>query len=373
MIKVEKILIGIICLASLSSAAFGARSDMPFAVESVRVLSLGGAFVGLTDEENTALYNPATLEYVRDSKLAIFGFKANLNDDTIGSVSKLANAYIDANNLRKIPRQTVQELKSYKSLIHLNGPVQISYVRDRFGFSLLNPAMNVKLSYEYRDGTIIKIKGQQDAMAVLAYGRKVYKNLSIGLAMKYLVRGEVGRLGGGDDVLQLYDGKGNVYIRRGIGWNFGMVYDLKRWSLKVGLSIRDLFGTELSEQVLRLEKGKLKSGGTFEIKRATRIGLCYQPDFKIPFGRLVYYPYETLVILDFGEGDSFWEKVHLGTEVKIFRWLALRMGINSGLRLGLGLRTTVCKLDYMFSPSYKDKFLRERVRNAHAFSLVFSY
>lgn len=357
----------------LSSAAFGAKkTDMPFAVESVRILSLGGAYAALTDEENTVLYNPASLQYLQESKLAIFGLRTNLNEDTVESTSKLISSYIDVSKLRKIPRSTIDQLKTYHPLISLSGPIQISYVKNRFGFSLLNPVSNAKLSYDYGNGAIVKLRGYQDAMVSLAYGRKVYKNLSVGLAMKYIVRCEVGKLGG-DDILQLYDMKGNLYIRRGLGWNFGMTYEIERWSLRVGLSIRDLFGTDLSEQILKLETTRLREGGKMEIKRATRIGLCYQPDFKIPFGRLAYYPYSTLVAFDFGDGDSFWEKVHLGLEIKPFRWMALRVGINDGVRLGLGLRTAVCKLDYMFSPGYKDRFLDEKVNNVHAFSLIFSY
>lgn len=374
MMKDMKRSIGIISLMILlSSAAFGAKSgDVPFAVESVRILSLGGAYTALTDEENTVLYNPACLEYVQESKLAIFGLRANLNKDTVESTSKLIDSYMDVNKLRKIPRSTIDELRTYHPLISLNGPIQISYVRNHLGFSLLNPVSNAKLSYDYRDGAVIKLRGYQDAMVSLAYGGKVYKNLSIGLAMKYLVRCEVGKLGG-DDILRLYDMKGNLYIRRGLGWNFGMTYEIEKWSLRVGLSIRDLFGTDLSEQILELENTKFREGGKTEIKRAIRIGLCYQPDFKIPFGRLAYYPYETLVVFDFGDGKSFGEKFHLGMEIRLFRWMALRMGINDGIRLGLGLRTTVCKLDYMFSPGYKDRFLDERVSNVHAFSLIFSY
>ncbi|MCD6507361.1 hypothetical protein J7M22_12170 [Candidatus Poribacteria bacterium] len=357
----------------LSSAAFGAgRGDMPFAVESVRILSLGGAYTALTDEENTVLYNPACLEYVQESKLAIFGLRANLNEDTVESTSKLINSYIDANKLRKIHPSTIDELRTYHPLVSLSGPIQISYVRDHFGFSLLNPVSNAKLSYDYKDGAVVKIKCYQDAIATLAYGGRVYRDLSVGLAMKYLVRCEVGRLGG-DDILQLYDMKGNLYIRRGLGWNFGMTYEIKRWSLRVGLSIRDLFGTDLSEQILKLETTKFRRGGKTEIKRATRIGLCYQPDFKIPFSKLAYYPYSTLIAFDFGDGKSFGEKFHLGVEIKPFRWLALRMGVNDGIRLGLGLRTAVCKLDYMFSTGYRDRFLGERVGNVHAFSLIFSY
>ncbi|HID57190.1 TPA: hypothetical protein EYP37_11720, partial [Candidatus Poribacteria bacterium] len=265
--------VGVISLMILlSSVAFGAKPEMPFAVESVRVLSLGGAYTALTDEENTTLYNPACLQYVQESKLAIFGLKTNLNGDTLESTTKLINSYIEVNKLRKIPRSTIEDLRTYHPLISLNGPIQISYVRNHLGFSLLNPTSNVKISYDYGNGAIIKLKGYQDAMVSLAYGRKVYKNLSVGLAMKYLVRCEVGRLGG-DDILQLYDMKGNLYIRRGLGWNFGMTYEIERLSLRVGLSIRDLFGTDLSEQILKLETKKLKEGGRVEIKRATRIGL----------------------------------------------------------------------------------------------------
>lgn len=364
-------IIAFIAALMIAPLLFGAQESLPLSMESVRVMALGGAMTCLTDEEHTPLYNPASLEYLWDSYLAILGLGVRLNSDVVKTCEKLASeTSLRASRLERLEPGVVTTLSLYRPTFALTGPVQICYARRRLGLSLIRPWISLAPSYAYsfeERRSEVRVSGIADSALVISYGRRIYRDLSIGLALRYVTRVEAS-----DEVLNLIDRKGIVHIRSGICWDFGLVYDLKRYSLRIGLLSRDAAGS-LREKVLKLEDLDLRPGVEYGVKRRTRIGLLYQPDFKIPYGRLAYYPYRTTIALDLGDGDSPAERIHLGLEVMPFRWLALRWGLNDGLRLGVGIRSAVLKIDYAFIPSFRDKLSNRRIEDVHAFSAIFSY
>lgn len=364
-------IIGLIAALMIAPPLFGAQERLPFSMESVRIMALGGAMTCLTDEEHTPLYNPASLEYLQDSYLAIFGLGVRLNSDAVKTCEKLASeTNLRTSKLERLEPGVVTTLSLYSPTFALTGPVQICYARRRFGFSLIRPWISLDPSYAYsfeERRSKVRVSGIADSALVISYGRRIYRDLSIGLSLKYMTRFEAN-----DEVLNLADRKGIAHIRSGICWDFGLVCDLKRYSLKIGLLSRNVLGS-LKGRVLKLDDLDLRPGVKYRVKRRTRIGLLYQPDFKIPYGRLAYYPYRTLITLDLGDGDSLAERIHLGMEVMPFRWLALRCGLNDGLRLGVGIRSAVLKIDYAFISSFRDKLSNEEIGGVHAFSVIFSY
>lgn len=365
----------IIFFVFLCLSAYAVQTDSPVIIQSIRTQSLGGAFTAVADSEELFFFNPSGLQSIEDSRLTMFGIRANFNADTISEIKEFAKAYDKANSSKELSRKSISSLGEYEPLISLGAPIQITYIRPHFGFMLLNPNMNAQTNFSFsgaKNESSVKIKNMNDLVAMVAYGRRIYRDLSAGLTLKYLVRTEIGR-GEGTELADLVNGETYLFLRRGLGYDFGLMYELDRWSLKFGLNIRDLFGTNLTEDWIDLNSGDIIDRDIeYKIKRQTTFGISYQPDFKIPFRRLVYYPEDMIFALDIGGGDSF-SKVRFGSEIKFFRWLALRFGFGKGIRLGLGIQTGTVQLDYMFSPKMTDAYLDKETENNHAFSLLLRY
>lgn len=382
MIK-QIVIIFSICLTILCLSAYAARDDRPIMVQGVRTQNLGSAFTAVGDNEDLLFFNPAGLQQIEDSRLTMFSLKAGFNTDTINEIKEFAKAYDKADSSKDLSEKSIDELKEYESLLNLALPVQITYIRPNFGFSLLNSSMNAQAHFDYDDDeSIVRIKNTNDLVAMVSYGRQIYKDLSAGLTVKYLTRTEIGKGDEGIELADLSNQEAKIFVRRGLAYDLGFMYELDRWQLKFGLAIRDLLGTNLTEQEIDLNTGDITDKDTeYNIKRQTTFGISYQPDFKIPWERLAYYPEDVIFALDIGDGDSF-SKVRFGSEIKLFKWLALRFGFNKGIRLGLGIQTGMFQLDYMFSPEMTDPYLAylnkenkdyEGTKNNHTFSVLLRY
>jgi len=359
------IILFILCLNSINAEV----DDNPFIIQSVRTESMGSAFTAVADSEDVLFFNPAGLQNIQDSRLTMFGIRADFNIDMINGIRDFVDAY-DGDS-QDIDAESISELQGYSPLIGLAGPIQITYIRPHLGFMFLNPSIKAKADFSYLSGenqSSVKLTNTADVIAMLAYGRRVYQNLSAGLTLKYLARTEIRDT----ELSDLADNQAFILVRRGISYDLGLMYEIKRLPFKFGLDIRDILNTSLSEQSINIDNGDVEDGDDYEIKRQITLGISYQPDFKIPWDKLAYYPEKTIFALDIGGGDNF-STVHFGTEMQMFRWLALRFGINKGVRLGLGLHTGTVKFDYMFSPKMTDTYSNKETENNHAFSIFLRY
>jgi len=374
--KKQFVLAMIVFLLAFSTKSFAADEDA-ISIPSVRSLNMGGAFTAVADDEGVLFYNPAGLAFLEGSRLTCFGLKAHFNEDTISSNSELISAYMDANpqgnqvKSEAISQTSINKLKKFDPLFNFVGPFQITYTRPNFAFSLLNLQTSAKMDFEYDYGkkvSNILLHGRSDTLGAIAYGRRVYRGLAVGLTLKYLVRGELGDSKKGAAIVDVLDQDETLLLKRGLGYDIGVIYDLERWGLKVGAALKDVLSTGLTVEERKLDGFDVEEDYTAEIKQSFAIGLSYQPDVKIPHKRFAYIPHNLILSADVGS-----DGLHLGTEMKVYRWLALRLGIHGGVQLGLGLRTKTLALDYMFTPSVEDPFLDEETDNNHYLSLLLSY
>jgi hypothetical protein len=148
----------------------------------------------------------------------------------------------------------------------------------------------------------------------------------------------------------------------GFGFGIDLGAMLALGGLRVGLSVRDFLGTSIiyrqstfGEVLESLqETGGFPSGGTAfaedpVIPMELSLGLSYRFDFAPrTIDPVVHLALSDLLTVIRGE-RSPWTALHLGTEVRLLRFLALRAGLNQGyLTFGGGLRVPLLDLNVAF-------------------------
>ena len=340
-----------------------ATAEEPLISHSTRLLSMGGIYASLPGNTEMLGLNPASLESVEDSKLTLISFALDINGDAVSTASDFLDAYGNVDTTRELSHQDIDALVDYDPHLRMKGPFQISYVRSHWGFTLMNTNASLVPDFSYgNDESKVSLMALGETTAVLAYGQRVYRNLSAGLSLRYQLRTELLET----DVAETTDDD-ILYLRRGLGYDLGFLYAPQRWPLHIGLAYHDVFNTSLAEEEFLLDSGDSSEGTEGKISQQLRLGITYEPNFRIPSGKLAYYPLHTLLSLEFGAGDSFGERLHIGAEVQLFRWFAVRFGINSGVRLGVGLHTQTFFLDYMFASSLEDR------EGVHSTSIMWRY
>ncbi len=110
-------------------------------------------------------------------------------------------------------------------------------------------------------------------------------------------------------------------------------------SLSIGLSIRDLGGTQFmysdftpvdSDAFDPMGAGDVKD---YKIPMSGTVGVSYHPDLgglSFLFDPTVSFDYQKIFYTEDQDKTSFWTGIHAGTEIKVLRFLKVRAGINQG-------------------------------------------
>jgi hypothetical protein len=154
----------------------------------------------------------------------------------------------------------------------------------------------------------------------------------------------------------------------GFGIDLGALLELGGW--RFGLSVRDFLGTSIvyRQSTFGEVRDALRKTGGFPSNGAAvvpnpvipmelSLGLSYRFDFgSRTIDPVVHASFSDLIAVIQGE-RSPWTALHLGAEVRLWRFLALRAGLNQGyLTFGGGLRMPLLELNAAF-------FTREMGRN----------
>lgn len=352
-----------VCFLAVSAAGY----DKPVLMESVRSMSMGGASVSVADDENLLFFNPAGLVNIEDSKITILNLGAKFNPDTFRCVNELTYSYNKVKDFRALPTKSVDKLINFRPLLSAS-PLALIYIRPNFALSLVNTEVNVE-GYFARSGeeSIVEISSYGDAAIMLSMGYRVFRDLSIGGTIKYLSRFNM-EDNHADD---LVDHKPTILIGRGLGLDTGILWKAEDWS--AGFSVRDTFGTKFAWKygMTRGEWGQLEKEFKTKIDEDVTLGFSYKPDWKLSV--YPYIPEDLVFAIDIGAFRPLFRNLHLGMEARIFRWLALRAGINAGLMVGIGLNTTIWHLDFMYATHLRDEYLEKTTYNNFCFSIALKY
>jgi hypothetical protein len=146
----------------------------------------------------------------------------------------------------------------------------------------------------------------------------------------------------------------------GFGIDLGALLELGGW--RFGLSVRDFLGTSIlyRQSTFGEVRDTLRRTGGFPsdgaavvpdpvIPMELSLGLAYRFDFSPrTIDPVVHLSFSDLIAVIQGE-RSPWTALHLGAEVRLLRFLALRAGLNQGyLTFGGGLRLPLLDLNAAF-------------------------
>ncbi len=124
---------------------------------------------------------------------------------------------------------------------------------------------------------------------------------------------------------------------------------LQLGSLSVGLSVRDLGGTQFRYSdpinVDGADLDALMGAGNdsrYKIPMSGTVGVSYHPDLgglSFLFDPIVSFDYQKVFYAEDENTTSFWTGIHAGTEIKVLRFLKVRAGINQGyVTAGVGAK-----------------------------------
>ncbi len=328
----------VIFALSLGSA-YADEYDMIY--RGARPMGMGGAFTGVSDDENALFYNPAGLNRIKpgEGKVIILNPGLSLNSSAMNVIDKISD---------KLTEDPINTLSPYIGQnMHANLMVSTpSYVRHNFGVMLLLP--NIKNNTTLRRNVALQAIEDVVMDTGLIVGMShgfLQDRLSVGADVKFLVRG-AGHVT--MDAVQLYTKEALSFKDIG-GYGFGVDADLGAMYTfnkvaffipTVGLTLKNIGATKFPT---RFENKTADLPDAFRLRRSLALGSKFELPNVWRFTKwLVAFD-----INDIGLGGSFFKKVHLGTEAWLLNFFGLRGGINQGyLTFGLTLDIPVMQVDF---------------------------
>jgi hypothetical protein len=401
MFKSKKI-VSLIMLMLFSSSVLYASGERPFILRDIRALGMGGAQVGLCDDQNAFFYNPSGITKRKHSMFTVMQMRASLTDDTLDFMD-----WYDANkdsldnfdklsqaDQEKITNEIVDKINKYKTRITFGFP-NINFIsgpigKDKNTFFGLGLFDQLDIGFKINSGILapnIDIHGNADLAGMFLFARKLpWYNLSAGLNLKYLSRVslEENRMS-----IMAFDGFDPLpQPGHGYGADFGASWDARKDTC-VGMSITDLFGTKIKynrvEDTRKEDNGKstlfVKDARTGIISPRLNVGVTYKPLKKMV--KILFMPDVTFA-LDFQDitnrdGDhsfsvpELFKNSHMGVEL-MWKFLALRGGFNQGYpTVGVGVSVWSLKLDYAYYTDEKAMFAGYDPESNHIVSVSWRF
>lgn len=384
---------------------------------SPRIQAMGGAFSALADDANALHYNPAGL--ARKNKFAVAPggtilslievaarlrtdvlapyetsylswIKAMGNPDQLGTLELEALAdEIDKAETTEEKLALFDEINGKKVGLGLQGPLNVAYIADGWGFSFNAISMDASASIYEKILPQASLYLSWSTMGKIGYAMPVElwnQKFLAGVVFKYQSIAYIDRTGvdaiSADLIEDSTEGneelaKELIYMGQGPGLDWGLI-----WFYSESLD----FSASLLNAVSYLRPVQVQDFGGDKTKFMAPIlifGLNYHPPEVKKFLKRSFLGYifnsVKLVVdyeTDFGEIWSFWKSWHLGTEIGMFAnkgfWslLYLRGGINQGyFTWGFGLDLYVLKLDYAYYQEELGPYPGNLLESSHNVSL----
>lgn len=159
-------------LLAMMAAAFlagGSRAESPFRYQGTRVLSMGGAFVAVADDENATLWNPAGLARLRGPRLAVSG------------------------RMQRYLLESTFPLFDGLNFTYVNREIAAGFAYRGFGASILYSGRGYDDDIDIYCGGMPPLVDMETVEYILdawvvnaAYGREIARGLSLGAAARYI-------------------------------------------------------------------------------------------------------------------------------------------------------------------------------------------
>jgi len=292
-------LLTITCLINQAITIFAAvgKTGAVFLQEDIgaRTLGMGSAFTALADDSSGINFNPAGLDYVTYPELTMMYEKSFL-DSYYGYVG-------------------------YLKPLRDNGTLGIGV--------MIFDGGNIELNY--LDGRTEKVKMEQDMVWTLGYGRSLSFVPFLGNLGEMIFFGANAKL--------IKSTLGEKYTANAIAGDFGLLFRTIDSKVSIGMAVQN-YGTELKyKEINEMLPRNIRGGIALVLKQWEENTLLSTLDYV----RTVNEP----------------AKIHLGTELRLFKNFAVRAGYKIGYNpnvftFGLGVLAYKIQLDYGYLSSEID-------------------
>jgi len=360
------------------SLPLSAVEEPPVVIRWARPLGMGGAFLAVTDDQNSFFYNPAGIMFRKDFLLTLIEMPIQITDDIF--------KFYDFYNANKTDLENFDTLSDTKKQELMDKIItNVSNYRVRFTLGLPNLSLIPKrgeksnlgfgvftlvdLHTKVNSGVLVPtydLWGSADGAAFLAYARKFKVrdyNLYAGANLKLIGRGKFDEKR--KSFLAFEEPKAQAGY--GFGLDIGLLTELPpQW--RFGLMVRDSLNTKITYQELTGDGGT-KPATTSEIPRAINIGAAYRP---------VNFVTLAVDINDITDGKlfktEFFTKLHLGAEIG-WRMLKFRAGFNQGYpSVGFGIYTPLLlDIEYAYYTDELGQYAGQIPETNHILSLALRF
>lgn len=372
-------------------------AEEPVFIRGIRPLAMGGAFIAISDDQNSIFYNPAGITQRKGILLNLLEINSGISQDFIDIYNFLTD---NQNKITNFDTLSSQERSNLINDIIKNVSNKYAYLNFKFPNTTFitsgkkNFAFGVGFFgegsgyFKINSGVIlpsIDLVGKFDSSLniPLAYRIPEYLkwqipgDISFGLNLKYLYRAKIEELrksiiafGGFDPVIQ---------PGRAFGVDFGFLWNLKNFNF--GLTFQDLGGTKISyPQVSKQTKNGFVKKDAFSsvIPQTINFGIAWLPEslFVIPTNKRLILAFD---IRDFsGELNKFdsqtWPlHIHIGFELNL-TLLRFRGGYNQGYpTIGFALTSPAISIEYTYFSDELGKFAGLQPLTTHLFSFAIRF
>ncbi len=324
---------------------------------SIRALGMGGAFYGLSNDENALFYNPAGLAFYEKGKDLMAAFKVDGTPNIAGALSTLVRP-----GSRTIA-EVVSDMESFQGdPLYANvAPILGYYLRKHFAAGLLVADTKVDFSLLGKDlDTTIDVTALSDSGLFLGTGFKVAEGLAVGLNFKTVFRVGGSRRFSVTDIASGTGVRGSISAWGGSGlgidFDLGAMYQLPEVIpgvlTRVSISLNNVLASTLDLAKIQLANDSAATAPPGLPRMVSFAGHMRLPGFwgadQIDL---------LLDLAEFGLGGisdphlgartgSFWKHLNLGVEVPVAGWAFGRMGFRQGnFTIGAGIDARYFQID----------------------------
>ena len=303
---------------------------------SPRALGMGNAFIGLADDHNALLYNPAGLARLEEGEINL-GIAAMLDSKVV----KFKNDIDASSKSGNVSDVTTLLSNNFGNYYGARATVGSQWARPKWGLAIIPVDLSVNLSIHQIGGAALDVIAVQDT--TIAYGRGwdvkwfQHDRMSLGVTGKFIYRGYYNRsllasdLAMSSDILRASDAKEGFTADADIGslWT-PKISSTSWWRFlrpSVGFVIRNVADYGFTQNFHLIDKN---SGQAPKLGRRYDLGTAWElPDWWIFKTRAL------ADIRDMGATNFTFKKgSHLGAEFiwKIRSWWrgGWRVGLNQG-------------------------------------------
>ncbi len=367
----------------LTPAVNAMDEESPLVIRYARPLSMGGAFLCVSDDQNSFFYNPAGIMQRKDFLMTLLEIPLQITDDMTNFYDFITENQDDIENFttlsdtdkKALMDEIVRSITKYRVhftaglpnvnlIFKSNGRWNIA--AGLFGIADLRVKINSGVLVPTLD-----LWGSVDGAAFFTYGRRWInrrdQSLSVGLNTKFIARSRFDEKRKSLLAMDVIDFK--PQLGTGIGFDLGVLAELSpKW--RAGLVVRDITDTKIKYQELSgSTTGQDKPTVTTKIPRQINFGIAYKP---LSFVTLAADVEDITKKNTFSE--EFFTHLHLGAEIG-WKILRVRVGFNQGYpTCGFGIYTPLLlDIEYTYYTNELGLFAGQIPETNHMLALALRF